>query len=175
MKLRIPSRKNYYGVVTGLEARDQLHLDKYDNAQSVPQTNILSAYSEDEEDEEQKLEYVCVDCSSKLDYDRILHRYKCGLCGTHLDINNDRLLTKADQKNGIIYVSSNQKQYAQYDELDKTQPFLESIDVNKDLEYNEDNPDIQLVREQAGGRIRHYKCRGLPTEALRMVNEYEDR
>lgn len=64
-----------------------------------------------------------------------------------------------------------------YDDNDPLQqrPFLSSVNLNKDQQYDNDSNNIQLTKTSSDGRNKHYKYNGSAAEAITAALEAEGR
>lgn len=167
--------KNKDDPIRSWNLPDLNYLRNYDNAQKPPQTQIFS-YSEPEDEEPivETTTEICPQCQS---YDlKPIQKTGTKYCRSCSYIEKPTSADKQPLQDSPMFIPTAQKQWPPtYNEDDSTVPFFASIDVNA-ADQQQDNADIELVRESGNGRIKYYKCRdGGQAAALSAMAAVENR
>jgi ribosomal protein L37AE/L43A len=182
--IRLPQRHNNNKPNFGFKPSDQYILDKYDNTAANPHTQIFATSSDEEDIEEEgrinrnpQTKKICPSCDAyDLNY-IVAGIYTCRSCGMRVEAGRDHEPKPTDREDMFLSYSYKEQRMQQYDVDDPDIPFIAGIPVqyNDDQEQttNEDNP-VQLIRSSPDGRIKHYRCKGLPAEALTIIKNHED-
>lgn len=133
MRIRDKTNSNitFNGIRQGFLLRDSVYLRDNDNAQADPQIRMFTAEDLEEEDPEQR-NYYCV-CRSRLDYHKHLDIWICSEYFTQYDTNiQDLPLKDVSRQKVLTYPELTFN--PTYDELDVHMPFVEGIDLDKEID-----------------------------------------
>ena len=153
----------------GWKQTDEWYLDKFDNASADPDIQILTEDQLEDEDKELR-EYWCAICHGKLDYLKQMDMWHCSACVEYYDTKIQDVPIK-DISESKVRTFTELSHYPTYDEADMYLPFIQGINPDADEENVPGN--IEVISDD--GFRKHIRVKGLPTEALSIMNEMDNK
>lgn len=156
-------------VNQGWKLEYQNYLRKYDNAEAGPELQILTE-DDWEDDNLEHRQYHCSICFARLDYLQDTETiWICSFCSQTYDTKIQDVPIK-DLSESKVRTYSELSHYPTYEENDIYMPFVEGIDPDADADIQS---NIEVVYDD--GRHKKVRVKGLPTEALSIMNEMDDK
>ena len=159
---------NSTAVNQGFLQQDQNYLRKYDNAASNPDVQILDEEDWEDENKEQR-HYWCATCEGKLDYLKNMDMWFCSACVQYYDTKIQDVPIKNLSESKVKTFPELDK-YPTYGENDIYMSFVQGIDPD---EYDSIPRNVEVLRDDS--RVKHIRVKGSLVEALKTMNEIDNK
>jgi len=151
----------------GWKLEDRHYLRKTDPSND-PDIQILTEEDLEEEEPEQR-QYWCAICKARLDFLKETGTiWRCNECMEYYDTSIQDVPVK-DLSESKVRTYPELDRYPTYDESDVYLPFVEGINPDTDGDITS---NIEVV--YLDGLRKHIRVKGLPTEALSIMNELDE-
>jgi ribosomal protein L37AE/L43A len=143
----------------GWKQIDEWYLNRHDNKHEP-----VFIQEDFEEQNKERREYFCAICKTRLDFLKETGTiWRCNACMQYYDTSIQDIPLK-NIKESRVKTFPELSKYPTYDESDVYLPFVQGIDPDAETSI----PDVEVLRDD--GRIKHIRVKGLPTEALAVMD-----